>query len=287
MKNTFLALFCIFTFSMASAQKGDFHLDEIYKISKNGTLDLRTSDAKVYITGTNRVDAHVKINRTVTAKGVTFGDESFTVDVNESNGNLTIRERARSVNVGIIGYYSETYKIEIDLPRGVSLKLEGDDGDYFIKNVDGNIALDMDDADAELTNCNGNQFSFKLDDGDIRMDGGKGTLEVRSDDGDIEVNNASFTSIYADLDDGDFMVETTLADNGDYRIFSEDGSIVLKITGGGGKFDIHHDDARVITEGNFKVIEEDSNRTRATLANGTAIVRLSSDDGRIRLSTRE
>jgi hypothetical protein len=286
MKKALLALFCIFTFSVLQAQKGDFHLDEVYKISKNGTLDLRCSDAKVYITGGNRIDAHVKIDRTVTTKGVTFGQDRFTVDVNETSGNLVIQEHSSSVNVGVVGYYSEKYKIEIDLPTSVSLKIKGDDGDYFIKNIDGKIYLDMDDADAELTNCKGSSFTFVVDDGDINMDGGIGSLDVRGDDADVTIRNANFTSIDATMDDGDLIIETSLADNGDYIISTEDGTIVLNITRGGGQFDIRHDDARVITEGNFKVVEEGENKTRAGLANGNAKVRLSSDDGRIRLTAQ-
>ena len=86
---------------------GNFHLDKEYKVSPTGTIDLSLSDAKVYITGAARGTAHVKIDREVEKRGITFGQEEFSVDINNSDGNLRIRERSYSRNSGIIGYYYE------------------------------------------------------------------------------------------------------------------------------------------------------------------------------------
>ena len=282
-KTGFLLTFMVLSISVF-AQTGNFKLDKDYSISKTGTLDLRSSDADVFITGSDRTTAHVKVERTVESKGVVWGDESFSVDVNEENGNLLIRERQESVRVGVIGYYRENYKIEIQVPLGVSLKIHGDDGDYFIKNVNGSISMDIDDADAELSACAGTQFSFTIDDGDISMDGGQGELEIDGDDSDVKIRNGKFTSIHANMDDGDIRIETSLAGNGDYTIDSQDGSIVLNILGGGGTFDIRHDDARVITEGNFQSVQKDEERTKISLAGGSAKINIRLDDGSVRLS---
>ena len=81
-------------------------------------------------------------------------------------------------------------------------------------------------------------------------------------------------------------VETSLSDNGSYYINAQDGFIALTVTNGGGKFDIHHDDARVTTEGDFQTIDESENRTRLVLAKGNAKVDIKADDGRIRLVKR-
>lgn len=282
-KTGFLLTFMVLGIS-GFAQSGNFRLDKDYAISKTGTLDLRSSDADVFITGSDRTTAHVKIERTVESKGVVWGDEKFSVDVKEENGDLLIRERQESVRVGVIGYYRENYKIEIQVPIGVSLKINGDDGDYFIKNVNGSISMDIDDADAELSGCAGNQFSFAIDDGDISMDGGQGELEIDGDDSDVKIRNGKFTSIHANMDDGDIRIETSLAGNGDYTIDSQDGSIVLNILGGGGTFDIRHDDARVITEGNFQSVQKDDDRTKISLAGGSAKINIRLDDGSVRLS---
>jgi len=283
MKKSVFTVSILFLSSVVFAQDGEFHLDKEYKIDKVGLVDITTSDAKVFITGSTRNTAHVKIDRKVTAKGWTFGEENFHVDVDEEHGSLIIDEKQRGPQGGVMGFYHEDYRIELEVPRGVSLKVRGDDGDYYIKNVNGSIVLNLDDADAELVGCEGDNFEFRLDDGDIRMDRGRGRLELTGDDADVEIHNASFSSIRADLDDGDLIIETSLAEKGEYFISSQDGTIVMNITGGGGEVDIRHDDANVSTEGDFKVLEKSERETRVTLSNGSAKVSVRADDARVRL----
>lgn len=283
MKNLIFTIAALLLVLGVSAQEEGFHLDKEYKIDAKGLVDLSSSDGKVFITGSTRSTAHIKIDRNVTAKGWTSGEDNFRVEVREDNGNLKIVERNDATHIAIVGYYKEEYKIDIEVPDGVSLKVKGDDGDYYIKNINGSIILNLDDADAELAGCKGENFEFRLDDGDLRMDQGKGKLEVFGDDADIEIHKANFSSIRADIDDGDLIIETSLANGGEYFIESQDGTISLNITGGGGEFNIRHDDANVITEGGFKMIEKDKNQTRISLPDGTAKVTVRADDARIKL----
>jgi len=262
---------------------GNFHLDKEYTMEAAGVIHLTTSDAKVFITGSSRTTAHVKIDREVTTKGWVFGEEKFTVDVTEQQGDLLIKERSGSTHVGMVGYYNETYRINIEAPAGASLVIRGDDGDYFIKAVNGAIELNLDDADVELSGCLGNKFKVRLDDGDLRMDTGRGTLEVDADDADMIIKSAAFEKIIADVEDGDFIIETSLTDRGDYDITAQDGLISFTVLGGGGNFDIQHDDARVFAEGNFNTIEKSDDRTRLAIANGNASVKIHADDARVRL----
>lgn len=289
MKKIFLHItFVLFSVCAVAQEKGEgYHLDKEYPIAAIGTLTLKCSDAKVSISGTNRSNAHVKINRLVTTKGWVFGShDEFSVDVNQNAGNLEIEEHKRHQMSGVIGYYSEKYTIDIIVPQGVSLTIKGDDGDYKIKNVNGAISIDVDDADIDLAGCSGNRFNFKLDDGDVTMDEGKGELEIDADDGDVQISNAHFSSINADMDDGDLLIETDLVDNGRYFIQAQDGLVVLTITNGGGKFEIRHDDSRITTEGSFATISESDERTSVVLANGNANVEIRTDDARVRLVKR-
>lgn len=283
MKNLIFTIATLLLVTCVFAQEGGFHLDKEYKIDSKGLLNLNSSDGKVFITGSTRTNVHVKIDRKITTRGWTWGEDNFRIDVREENGNLKIEEKKDASHIAIVGYYNEEYKIEIEVPEGISLKVRGDDGDYYIKNVNGSIVLYLDDADAELADCKGDNFEFRLDDGDIRMDQGKGKLEVVGDDADIEIYKANFSSVRADIDDGDLIIETSLANNGEYFLESQDGTIALNITGGGGEFNIRHDDANVSTEGNFKMIEKSENETRISLANGTAKVSVRADDARVKL----
>ncbi|HRI78151.1 MAG TPA: DUF4097 family beta strand repeat-containing protein [Cyclobacteriaceae bacterium] len=271
---------------IASAQEGNFHLDKEYKMNASGTVKLKASDAKIYITGSSRLTAHVTIDREITTKGLTFGHDEFSVEVSENEGNLEIIEHSNSVSVGMVGYRYEKYTISIEAPQGSSLIVRGDDGDLWIKNVDGSISLDLDDADVELTGCSGSKFDFRMDDGKINMDEAKGSLDLSADDTDVNIRNASFNHVDAKLDDGDLIIETSLDDNGEYFIDAQDGMVSMSITKGGGRFEVRHDDGRVTTEGDFKVVEDSENRTRMTLASGTAKVNIRTDDARVKLIKR-
>lgn len=286
MKTSLLTLSLAVVSVVAQAQ--DFHLDKNYKVNATGTIDLGSSDAKVFITGSKRTNAHVKIDREVTAQGIVFGgDQEFKVEVTEENGNLRLREKKEGTAVGVVGVYNEKYRIEIEAPEGMSLVVRGDDGDYYIKNVNGSVELDLDDADVELAECKGNKFRFHLDDGDLKMDQGKGILEINGDDSDISIYNGTFTSVNADVDDGDLRIETSLDNNGQYFFESQDGLIALTVMAGGGEFDIRHDDGHISTQGaDFDVLSKGEKTTRINLPKGSAKVNMRADDANIRLAVR-
>lgn len=282
-----LILLAITSVSLAQTTKtGDYHLDQDYKVNPKGVIRLTCSDAKVFITGSDRTNVNVKIDREVETKGWSWGTDEFSVDVDERDGNLTIRERSQSTHVGVVGYHHERYTIKIQAPKGVSLILNGDDGDYIVEAIDGAIDVDLDDADIEITQCNGDDFRFTLDDGNVKMDKGRGSLEVDGDDTDIDIRDAAFTRITADIDDGDFIVETSLSDNGDYYINTQDGRISFTVLSGGGRFDIRHDDASVRADGSFDAVEESEDRSRFTLPSGNAKVDIRADDASVRLARR-
>ncbi len=279
MKTLLFVCFLTSIITLGSAQDGQFNLDKVYPIKKNGTIDLSSTDAKVFITGSLRPDVHVKINRKVTVKGLYNSRDEFRVEVDPADGNLRIKEYQNSFN-----YFDEDYKIEIEAPEGVTLSIRGDDGDYFIKNINGSISMSMDDADAELSDCKGESFSFRVDDGDIRMDRGQGILDLDADDADVEIYNGKFKSISARVDDGDLIVQTSLTDDGQYSFNCQDGLVSLDITSGGGDFRIRHDDGSVNAHGSFKTTFEEENEIRMTLAKGSAHVNVKADDARVKLS---
>lgn len=267
---------------LSNAQDSEFHLNKIYKINSTGTITLKSSDAKVHISGSNRKDVKVKIDRVVEIEGFTWGDKDFDVEVREQNGNLLISERNEG-SVTVMGSINEKYEIFIEAPSGVSLELQGDDDDYYIKKINGSIILDADDGDAEFVNCGGKYFNFNLDDGDIKMDRAAGKLILNADDADVMIKNASFNYIKADIDDEDLYIETSIADNGEYEFNGDDSDFELIITSGGGKFDIRHDDGHTRPSQAFTVIEEEEDRTILQLGKGNARIYFNTDDASVRL----
>lgn len=263
--------------------KDEFHLDEEYTIDAEGTINLQSDDAEVRIIGTNRSDVRVKVDYLLTVKGFTFGSSSkFKMIVEERSGNLEIREKPREFgNRGVIGYQSEEYTILIEVPKGVSLNINGDDETYDISDINGAITLKADDSEARLTNCGGDSFSFTMDDGNIEMDTARGSLRLQMDDGTVDIRNAKFSSIQARGDDTEIHIVTSLDDDGRYRFDGDDSDITLDIVGGGGEFQVDHDDADIDVSSEFEVLSDEDGRARYRLPGGNATVTVQSDDGNI------
>lgn len=267
-----------------SAQDSNFNLDEVYSLSSDGTIHLRSEDANVKITGSDRNDVHVVIDRNETNRGIRSNRSRFDINVEERQGDLYITEAASRGVTFQIGSSRVAYEIEIDMPITGSLRIKGDDDDYVIRSVNGEISIETDDGNVELIECNGDKFDLQLEDGDLRMDGGKGSLYIRVEDGDIDVRNGAFERVEVDSEDGSVSFETSLSDSGRYELSGDDANIDFVVLGGGGEFNIIKDDGRVSASSAFKTIQETESRSRLELNGGKAKVDIRIEDGRVRLS---
>jgi hypothetical protein len=283
MKNILLILaFSAITVIVNAQKSNEFHLDQTYRISNQGIVYLLSDDADVTITGEDRSDVAVEINRVVHRGGLHMGDAEFYVEVKEISGDLHIIEHSEANGVSI-GYISEDYEINILLPRRVSLDLHGDDDDYRISNVDGAIKIDADDADVRITSCNSSDFNLSIDDGDVYIDKASGSLKARVDDGDIKVLNASFTRIDIVGDDSYVYIATSLAADGDYDLRGDDATFDFDVLGGGGSFIIAHDDGSIRAGQNFTLVNESGHKSTFKLPGGTSRVSFRGDDIIVRL----
>ncbi|MGW8122341.1 DUF4097 family beta strand repeat-containing protein [Roseivirga echinicomitans] len=282
-----IGLVCLIAATNVNAQRdGKFHLDKTYSIGATGTLYLNSEDAEVRITGTKRTDAHVKIDRSQQVRGFASGRKEFNVMVENRGDDLHITERERGGVRIQVGSIRTEYRIDIELPESVSLRVKGEDDNYVVRNVNGKIYMETEDGDIEIIDCDGSDFEFRLEDGDLKMDGGSGSITVESEDGDIELRRGDFKNIDIDIEDGDVIIETALHDEGRYMIRGEDSSIDFVVISGGGEFLILKDDASVRASTAFEKIKETDQRTELSLVGGKAKVEIRTDDGRVRLSEK-
>lgn len=286
LKKTFALAIIIALPVFAFAQGDEYKLDEVYAMDEDGTIELYTDDADVVITGSDRKDVRVKIYYRVDVSGFGFSEKDFEMEIDESGGDLIIRERSFGSTGVFFGSISEQYEVTIYAPSTVSLVLKGDDDDYRIRKMNGSITIDSDDSDIEVRECNGNHFKFTIDDGDLEMEGGNGFLYVKSDDGDLFFRDGNFSEVDVTLDDADMLLETSLSQNGQYNFRVDDGTLDMRILDGGGEFEITYDDARINATDEFEILEDERHTKTLRLSNGDARIRMRSDDGRIRLSRR-
>ena len=283
---TTLCFAVLFVMSTQLYAQDLYNLDETYQIDNNGTISLSSDDAEVSIEGSDRSDVHLVVYRDVDVDGINIGSSGvFRVDVEQRDGNLYIRENDGDEQRMIIGNIEEEYRITIEVPRSVALDLQGDDDSYEISNINGEIAINADDSDIELSEVTGNEFDFDLDDGQISIDEARGKLKLSMDDGELYVRQAEFTEIDAEMDDGEMDITTSLTDGGFYLFDFDDGDLAFNITGGGGEFDIHHDDPNIEADDSFEELSSGDDRTVYRLAGGNARIEIDTDDGDIELRT--
>ena len=285
-----LFLFSMFFLNFSSEGKNqksyEYKLDKIYAIAPDGTLDLKTHDADIRIIGSDRKDVHLKVFRSVTVKGIlSSNEENFRMDVEEIGGNLIIRELKRSYNTGVTIYSEQVYKITIEIPKTVSLKLRGDDDNYHVDNVNGTVKIDLDDGDVILENCGGYEFDLDIADGNVEMSGAKGQLWLTLEDGDLKALDCEFETVEIRADDGDIRLETSLSSEGNYSMKVDDGNIDLKIRGGGGEIEIRHDDGRIRASQDFELAYAGDSKHKFKLVGGNARVFVKTEDGKVNLNT--
>ena len=283
------ALLVIGLFTAAEAKREVFDLDEVYPLAADGTVELTTGDAQIAITGSDRPDVHLVVYYEARIRGL-FVDsrkESFRMVVKPHGGDLTIREEGSGTSgIGIFCSSTIEYRITLDVPRGASLKLRGDDDDYRIRNVQGKISLSFEDGEATVEGCQGGFYELEAEDGSIEMTGGRGELEAYVEDGSMEIREGAFRDIRAESEDGRIEIATSLEDGGIYKLETEDGRIELTVLGGGGEFRVDIEDGSVRASSEFKLEEEDEDQSIYSLPGGKARVHLTTEDGRVRLSKR-
>lgn len=278
-KLSFTSILLCFAVILHAQSTDSFNLDEQYSINPEGTLSLSSDDAEVTIIGSDRTDVHVQIRYKLDVTGFSFGKRNkFDMEVREINGDLRIRELPRDFEGVTFGSTDEEYTIRIEAPPGVSLELDGDDERYDIRSINGEIDIDADDSEVNLASCGSERFTFDLDDGSITMDEGRGSLEMDVDDGEADIRNGTFNNINISSDDGDFSIETTLTDDGSYDVDMDDGDLELLVTGGGGTFNIQHDDADISADSAFERMLDEENESEYRLPGGSAMFRIQADD---------
>lgn len=282
-----ITVLMITQYSFAQDKQNEFHIDQSYPIEAGGTIYLNAHDADVTIIGEDRKDVYVKIDYFVKTKGIEWGSREFSVDVSSRGGDLHIDEYKRSSTAVMMGYMSTEYKIEILAPKGITLDINGDDDDYSITSINGEISINADDADVNLKDCSGERFFFDIDDGDIFMDQGRGQLTARMDDGDIEIINANFESIDYRGDDGDVAIETSIGPNAIFKFSGDDSTFDIVVSRGGGTFTISHDGGYIDYDNNFRLMDKEKDRTVLSLTGGRSKIIISGDDIRVNLSSTQ
>lgn len=201
-----------------------FDLVKDYAISGNATLYLQSNDAKVNIGVSENDRVYLEIHRHVSdelAKSQKFG-----IEVENKDGNVYINEIRSNTglkwwNSGKILYYN----IDILVPHGVSLRLNGYDDDYNITGLDAELHIETEDGDIVLTDCKLGTAKIRCEDGDLNIHNCSGSFDINAEDGDVTSNLSRFEGLKIRVEDGDIVINDGSSEN--VQLTSSDGDISL------------------------------------------------------------
>lgn len=224
--------------------------------------------------------------------------------------------------VHYVNEYEYTYTIKA--PSYVILDLAGDDGDVGVSGWRADIECALDDGDVEFSDVVNSNTEIRVEDGDVRLSALSCDLVVKGDDGNITVTDSSTPLSLFSLEDGDVRVSDSTGrfdatvDDGDVTLSrveasvvdvrGEDGSVDLDITSGEGvNINVATDDGDVVIrlarglpfsylvttdDGRVNVnlegeIETESSEHRwsGRVGRGGGMVRVSTSDGGVKLTT--
>lgn len=289
---TVFALFLsVFWMTNLEAAVRDHHyeLDEHYALEEGGTIFLDSDDADVTVTASDRDDVRVRVYVHIKKGGLHFGKGYFMeeFEVEERKGNLYLDDIwSSSGNLVFFGFSSTEYRIDIDVPAWANLDFEGDDDNYKIEGVTGNISIDASDAGVAMRRCTPSKLKLELDDGDVYLKYCEGRAKIKMEDGDLKISKGKFAALKVRTDDGDIQIETALNEKGSYEIRTDDGDVQFEVMSGGANFEIEKDDGSVSTCSEYELLKKRDHWREYVLDGGGASVSMITEDGDIDLRAR-
>ncbi len=302
----YILILIALSYSMTVSSQQIYKYNDSHKIGTGKTLHLSSNDANVIISGNNTSNASIEIYRE--AKGSIAKKEDFGFEIEEKNGDLFILERRKQSKVNFIGYLNiMEYTINISLPHNVKLKLEGDDDNYEIKNIDGEIIIKSEDGNVNIFECNSPKINIKSDDGNINIANFNGDFKTSLEDGNITMTDCVINNFDVKIDDGNINLK--YCETRDTKIRTEDGNINLDVVKGDlsvtlddGDFVAHDVYSQNIdikgydgdvslglhmeNNANYK-IELDDGDLDIELLSGGGIIKVRCDDGDVKLRSRD
>ncbi len=271
---TILALLCIgFATSTARAATQD-EIKEEFAIGHGGALIVDVDDGNVEVTTHEDERVSVQVLRTARADGADTEREileAHEVRIERDGEQVRVWARMKeSYRQHQWNNHNHNHNLSlrfiISIPRRFAADLTSSDGHIAVQDLLGDLTA-------------------RSSDGDITLEGVRGELNIKSSDGDL-VLRACAGTLKADTSDGDIDVSFAAAPDGDCRLQTSDGNVMVKISKDMAlSVDGKTGDGRI--QSDLSIIGETSKRhLRGDINGGGPTLTLRTSDGDIALSEK-
>lgn len=294
-----------------------------FPVKATSSVILNSDDGDIHLEAWDKEEVHLKIIKRVwhpdRERAQQLLDE-LEIDISHTTGRLRIIEKdlEHSRNFRFSDLFNPDawdglgYEVDYELmvPAEVDLRIEHDEGRIEITGLRGQLRLALDEGTLLLNDLETSETDIRADEVDIeannisgtsmmyiRMDEGRvrvrksrfQRLDIRGDESDILLENITLTECDIETDEGDVEADFEILSEGDCRVQSEDGDILLTFSDRANlKFSGETHEGRIRSD--FKAAVErrrnDGERVDFTLGTAQARVEVYNHEGDIILRKR-
>ncbi len=218
-----------------------------HAIGERGILSLSVTSGDVRARAVPGGEAHVRATFEIGASSDAEADRIFEaaqLRVQRGDGQLTVEEHEGGDSLGSVitrifsGSGHVELTVEADIPTAANVRLTGVSSDMEIGGMQGEQRYRTVSGDLMLSNLGG---SIRLDtvsgDATVRADQPIG-LQAQTVSGDLHVTVPLLHSLRANTVSGDVEIEAELAADGDFRVETVSGDLVVGLLGNA-TFEVH------------------------------------------------
>jgi hypothetical protein len=246
-----------------------------HSIGEQGSVSLSVTSGDVRARAIPGGDAHLTATFEIRASSDAEADRIFDaiqLQVQRGDGQLTVEEHDGGVSLGSVigrifggtGHADLTVEAEIPTAAGVRLaavssdmEVNGFHGEQHYRTVSGDLLLSQLGGSVQLETVSG--------DATLRADEPV-ALEVQSVSGDVTITTPLLRRLRANTVSGDVEVEAELAVDGDFRVETVSGDLVVGLLGSA-IFEVHGLSTDVNSELDHR-LEGQVDRRRLIIGNG-------------------
>ena len=275
-------------------------LQETFDVQPGGTFraDVPDADLDIRRGSSSRVEIEVFLG----ANDMDRALEQFRkMDFRADGGGSEVTLHADSVRTWFHGGFS--VEVRVHVPAEFDLDLRTGDGDVSVEALDGTLDVRTGDGDVHIGAVHGPEATVKTSDGDIHVNELVATsIDIHTSDGDVQVRQIEGDEVVIKTSDGDIDIDSA---SGALAVSTGDGDINIgferfdetTLKTGDGDISVRADSmlrADVDLRGSDVVLRSgvafegriDDDMAEGSLNGGGALLRASSGDGSIVLSTR-
>ncbi len=199
--------------------------EERHQVTPGYNLSITGRDGDIRIVGWDRSELEITGEMSVWVDSEETAEKEFEKRKIVKDGDAVFLSYDPSRDREKMIYKKIDYQIMT--PKYTHVELDIDDGHIEIDGLEGSISITGDDISGTITG--GTDLTLKSDDGNVKLVDVKGEIFIESDDTDVFLKAIDSPRITIRTDEGSVEGEFSIIRDGEYRITTDDGDIILRL----------------------------------------------------------